>query len=372
MLDREVIEIKERVERLRIRLAESDFGCFIVTNLNNLLYLTGMRSSAGAALIDEEKVVLIIDGRYITVAEELADLHWRTGLQVVQVDGSYDETIVMQVLQGHFKRLGVESEHLSIKRFRWFEESLKSKCEIRETIGLIEDLREVKGEFELSCLRTGGRLLARVADESVQLVKPGRREREIAFDIDRCIENVGFEALAFDTIVASGCNSALPHAKPTERRIKEGDLVVLDFGGRYSGYCVDMTRTVAVGNCSEELIRMRDGVREAHSMAIDSVRPGVRASEVDRVARDVLGRYGLADKFVHSTGHGLGLEVHESPRLAPAVQLEKAGLDRTLRNGMVFTVEPGVYQPGVGGVRIEDDIEVTDNGCQVLTATRLG
>ena len=367
MLDKEMVEIKERVERLRLRLAESDLESLLVTDLNNLLYLTGLRSSAGAALINQDWVVLLIDGRYITIAEELAKLHWKAGLKVVQVDGTYDHTIAGQVIERQFRCLGVESENLSISRYKWFGEVFKNKCEVRDTTGLIEALREVKGSYELSCLRTGGRLLAGVADKAVQLVAPGRSEREIAFDIDRCIENIGFEDLAFETIVASGSNSALPHAKPTESRIKVGDLVVLDFGGRYSGYCVDMSRTVAVGKCSEELIRMCDAVREAHSMAIESVRPGVRASEVDRVARDVLGRYALADKFVHSTGHGLGLEVHESPRLAPAIQLEKTGLDRRLRNGMVFTIEPGVYQPGVGGVRIEDDVEVTDNGCQVLT-----
>jgi len=371
MLDREIIETKERVESLRLRLAESDLDCFLVTNLNNLFYLTGLRSSAGAALINQDELLLIIDGRYVTLAEELAMSYWKTGLTVIQVKETYEDTIVEQVIRGHFNRLGVESQNLSVSRYRFFDGALRNKCEVKETVGVVEDLREVKGEYELSCLRTGGRLLAGVADKAVQLVAFGKSEREIAFDIDRFIENVGFECLAFDTIVASGSNSALPHAKPTEKRIEVGELVVLDFGGRYSGYCVDMTRTVAVGRCSDELIRMCDSVREAHKMAIESVRPGIRASDVDRVARGVLGRYGLADKFVHSTGHGLGLEVHESPRLAPSVQLERAGLDRTLRNGMVFTVEPGVYIPGLGGVRIEDDVEVTDNGYEVLTESRV-
>jgi Xaa-Pro aminopeptidase len=187
----------------------------------------------------------------------------------------------------------------------------------------------------------------------------------VAHDIDALIRRLGFERPAFETIVASGPNSALPHARPGARVLQPGDGVVLDFGGVYDGYCVDLTRTVQLGDAGSDFRRVFAAVAEAQQAAIASIRPGIPASAVDSAARAVLGRYGLEEAFGHGTGHGLGLEVHEEPRIGRAL----AGVpDLLLEAGMVFTVEPGAYVEGVGGVRIEDDVLVTEDGCVVLTA----
>jgi Xaa-Pro aminopeptidase len=192
----------------------------------------------------------------------------------------------------------------------------------------------------------------------------GLTEKEIAGRIEEAMRQAGFSRPAFDTIVASGPNSALPHASPTDRVLETGDPTVLDFGGVYSGYCVDLTRTVQLGGISGDMARLFEAVAEAQTAAIAAVRPGIRPSEVDRAARTVLERHGLGEAFGHGTGHGLGLEIHEEPRVGRA----QANLpDDPLEPGVVITVEPGAYVPGTGGVRIEDDVLVTSDGCEVLT-----
>jgi Xaa-Pro aminopeptidase len=195
-------------------------------------------------------------------------------------------------------------------------------------------------------------------------VAPGRRERDVAADVDAALLRAGFERPAFETIVASGPNSALPHARPGDRRLEGGDAVVLDFGGVYDGYCVDLTRTVQLAPVTADFGRIFAAVKAAHAAALAAVRPGIPASDVDAAARDTLTRHGLGHAFVHGTGHGLGLEVHEEPRIGRA---GSTGSGESLRPGMVFTIEPGAYIPGFGGVRIEDDVLVGEGACEVLT-----
>jgi Xaa-Pro aminopeptidase len=196
------------------------------------------------------------------------------------------------------------------------------------------------------------------------------KEQELAAQIDWRIKSAGFERCSFETIVASGPNAALPHAHAGERVLRPGDLVVLDFGGVYGGYCVDLTRTVALGQPDAEQQRVYDAVLEAQNAAIAAVRPGARTGEIDAAARDTLGRHKLAEAFGHSTGHGLGVEVHELPRIGPrraATADAPAPADEAIEAGMVFTIEPGAYIPEWGGVRIEDDVLVTSSGVEVLT-----
>jgi Xaa-Pro aminopeptidase len=228
----------------------------------------------------------------------------------------------------------------------------------------VERARSIKDEEEITTLREAGRRLGLAARDVVALARPGKREVDVALEIDLLLRRFGFERPAFETIVASGPNSALPHARPGHRQLQEGDGVVLDFGGVYDGYCVDLTRTVQLGDAGADFRRLFAAVAEAQQAAISTVRPGVRASQVDSAVRAVLGRYGLEDAFGHGTGHGVGLEVHEDPRIGRPV----AGLpDVPLERGMIFTIEPGVYVEGAGGVRIEDDVLVTADGCEVLT-----
>ena len=220
----------------------------------------------------------------------------------------------------------------------------------------------MKDADEIRTLREAARRLSQVARQAPQLVRAGQTEQETAALVEAAIRAAGFEAFAFETIVASGPNGALPHARPTTRVIAEGDGVVLDFGGVYDGYCVDLTRTLQVGQTSEEFRRLFDAVVEAHGAALAAVTPGVQPAAVDRAARAVLERHGLGEAFGHGTGHGLGLEVHEEPRISPA-----APAGEPLVAGMVFTIEPGAYVPGIGGVRIEDDVLVVPDGCELLT-----
>jgi Xaa-Pro aminopeptidase len=232
---------------------------------------------------------------------------------------------------------------------------------------IVEQARAVKDAAEVAILREAARRLAGVGAAVPDLVRAGRTEMDVAGDIERLLRQAGFERPAFETIVASGPNGARPHARPTLRRLEANEGVVLDFGGVYDGYSVDLTRTVELGTPSSEWRRLRSAVAEAQEAAIAAVAPGVPSHRVDAAARAVLERHGLGEAFGHATGHGLGLDVHEEPRIAR----HTAGQPEVLLvPGMVFTVEPGAYVDGVGGVRIEDDVLVTGTGCEVLTRLR--
>ena len=226
---------------------------------------------------------------------------------------------------------------------------------------LIEARRVVKDAAEVATLREAARRLSGMARAALGFAREGRTELAVAGDIDVAIRAAGFERPAFETIVASGPNGARPHARPGGRTLQPGDGVVLDFGGVYDGYCVDLTRTVYIGVPAPALRRIAAAVREAHAAALAAVRPGVRPSQIDAAAREVLAGHGLGEAFGHATGHGLGLEVHEEPRIA---KLPGAHPDTPVAPGMVFTIEPGAYVDGLGGVRIEDDVLVVDGGCE--------
>jgi len=224
----------------------------------------------------------------------------------------------------------------------------------------------VKDDYEIAILRDAGRRLSSAAAAVLTDVRTGISERDLALAIDARIHAAGFSAPAFPTIVASGPNAALPHARPGERRLGEGDLVVLDFGGVYDSYCVDLTRTVVLGSASTRSREVFEAVRGAHDAAIGTVAPGRSRFAIDAAARDHLASAGMADAFGHGTGHGLGIEVHEDPRISRQRPGDE-GVHEFVRPGMVFTIEPGAYFPGWGGVRIEDDVLVTAGGCELLT-----
>ena len=357
-----------RLTRVRDRVSALGLESLLLTSLPNVFYLTGLRASAAAAIVTPDEIELITDFRYLTPATTLvASNRGPAALTVTPVEGSYDETIRDSLNRGHALRVGVEADHLTLRQWTWLTDNLGHEVTLVRTEGLVEAVRLVKDAAEIDALRTAGGLLARAVAPVLEFVRAGRTEREIAADIDRTVTAVGFEDRAFETIVASGPNSALPHARPGHRRLGGDDLVVLDFGGVYNGYCVDLSRTVCVGQRSPEAMRLHRAVLDAQTAAIAVVRPGIPASDVDAAARGVLEREGLAEAFGHSTGHGLGVEVHEGPRIARARHVGPTGSAVLLESGMVFTVEPGVYIPDVGGVRIEDDVLVTPEGCEVLT-----
>ena len=348
------------------RLNKSSLDALLVTHLPNTAYLTGLRSTAGVTVVSPEAIQLVIDSRYLTVATSLvASKEAPEGLSVIPVEASYNETIQQSLVNLGRARVGVEAEHMSLRQWHWLVERIReSDVTLVPTEGLVEASRLVKDDHEIECFRFAGQLIADAVSSIIEMVGPGRTERDIAAQIDHVLSQSGFEDRAFPTIVASGPNSALPHAHPSDRRVEEGDMILLDFGAVRDGYCVDLSRTVCVPPVSDEAIRLHAAVLEAHDAAIATVRPGVLAAEVDTAARSTLARHGLAEAFGHGTGHGLGLEVHEAPRIGRPGQ---PGSDVMLEPGMVFTVEPGVYLPEVAGVRIEDDVLVTAAGCEVLT-----
>jgi len=364
-----------RLSTLRSDLAARGLDALVVTHLPNLRYLTGFSGTAGAAVVSHTQCVLIVDFRYETAARALvADLPQGL-IDIRLVERTYDDALGDVLLESVTGKAAVEGASMTVGRFNRLADRLKQRGHtdpatvLVPTERIVERRRAVKDAAEINTLREAARLLSEVAWRVPSMVRHGRAEVEIAADIDMAIRNGGFERPAFDTIVAGGENGARPHARPGKRQVGEGDWVVLDFGGIYDGYCVDLTRTIPVGSGRSDLSGVAAAVLEAHDAAIAAVRPGARPSEIDGAARQVLARHGLADAFGHGTGHGLGLEVHEDPRIS---KLPGALPDDPVVPGMVFTIEPGAYIPGVGGVRIEDDVLVVEDGCEVLTDVPIG
>jgi Xaa-Pro aminopeptidase len=366
--------VSARLTHVRDHLSGAQLDALVVTHLPNLRYLTGFAGSAGAAVLLARGCLLLVDFRYVTAANDLAA--GLNGLVTVETfDRSYDEAIIDVLRRERCVRIGIEAAYLPVSRFNAISAGLASRAPLPvesltaapalvATERIVERARLIKDGAEIETLREAGRRLGRLALEVPRFVREGRTEREIAADIEAGLRGAGFSRPAFETIVASGPNSVLPHARPTDRRVAAGEPTVLDFGGVYDGYCVDLTRTVQLGAVSERQAKLYAAVREAQDAAIRAVRPGVAASTIDAAARSVLERHGLGEAFGHGTGHGLGLEVHEEPRItrqSPRLP------DQKIEPGMVFTIEPGAYLPGVGGVRIEDDVLVTADGCEVLT-----
>jgi len=357
----------DRIARLRADLRRSGLDAVVLTHPPNIQYSTELRATAGAAIILPGRTVLVVDSRYLSVARSVADT--RADTSVERAERSLDEAVVAVLRRENPGRVGVEGAHLPVARFNRIQ-SLLGTAAAGDAAGpvlivterLVERLRAVKDAGEIATLREAARRLSSVASQLRTFAIPGRTERQIASAVDDALKTAGFDRPAFETIVASGPNSALPHARPTARALREGEGVLLDFGGIYDGYCVDLSRTLHVGPESPAFRRLFDAVSEAHAAAIAEVKPGALPVDIDGAARRVLARHGLAEAFGHGTGHGLGLEVHEEPRISP-----HAPEGEPVLAGMVFTIEPGAYVPGTGGVRIEDDVLVVEGGCEVLT-----
>jgi len=368
-----------RLRALHTRLAHDELDALVVTHLANIFYLSRFRGSAGILLVMPGRATLIIDGRYVAAVRTLVDSDTDgAGMAVVQVESSYEETLCAALSASGASRVGIEAEHMTLARYDWLEQTLAgSGVMLRPTTGIVEAGRLIKDAEELAVLREAGAQISVVMEQALRRLEVGRTEREVAADIDWAIRSAGFDRPAFDTIVAAGPNTALPHAHPTDRRLALADLVLLDFGGVYNGYCVDVTRVASLGAPDPVATSWHAAVLAAHAAALEAVRPGVRGSEVDGAARAALDQRGLGDAFGHGTGHGLGIEVHEAPRIGkPRPTRASPGSDADVEDprlepGMVFTVEPGVYLPGRGGVRLEDDLVVTASGYELMTSVPL-
>jgi Xaa-Pro aminopeptidase len=362
--------LRRRHERIRERFDHLQIQALVITHLPNVRYVANHPGSAGIAILTRDAVHLLIDPRYAeAVRARQASAAACPSLRAWSVPGSYDEVVIDALAELGVSRAGIEAAHLTVARFDWLLAAIERRAlpiELRSTIDVVEGERMVKDDHEVAMLREAGARLDRVAAAAFASAREGVHEREVAAAIENAMRSAGYDRIAFDTIVASGPNAALPHHRAGDRRLVRGDLVVLDFGGILDGYCSDLTRTISVGSPTAEARRVYEAVRDAQQAAINAVRPGVRTDRIDQVARDVLEQRGLGEAFGHGTGHGLGLEVHELPRvtrLRPDTQTQQV----SLTPGMVFTIEPGAYVAGWGGVRIEDDVLVTESGCELLT-----
>jgi len=355
--------------RVRRALEASGLDALIVTTPANIRYLANHVGSAGTLIVTPSDIRLLVDFRYKEAVRSRQDSPAACpGLRITDVPESYDEALVAATMTLPGKAIGIEAGHLTVARQEWLIRTWQSRgagIALRSTERFIERFRAVKDAAEVTVLRQAAQGLTAVAAQAMAAVRAGTAERDVAGVIETALRHAGYERPAFDTIVASGPNSALPHYRAGDRSLHTGDLVVLDFGGVLDGYCSDLTRTVSVGQPSPEALRLHAAVREAQAAAIDAVKPGTTTADIDAAARQVLVAHGLGEAFGHGTGHGLGLDVHEEPRVGkPRSDVAPVRLEP----GMVFTIEPGAYLPGFGGVRIEDDVLVTEAGCEVLTS----
>ena len=351
------MDVAGRVDRLRALLAAEAVDALLVTALTNVRYLTGFTGSAGVVAVTADELLLVTDGRY---TEQAADQLAAAGVEArLEITGTEQRRIVAEALVDA-TRIGLEADHVSWAAQRRYEREWFPDTTLVATSGLVEQLRRTKDTGELARMEVA----AAVADAALAELRPwlltGPTEAEFALELDATMRRLGATRPSFETIVASGPNGARPHARPSGRRITDGDLVVLDFGAVVDGYCSDMTRTVAVGEVDETSRRMLEVVTAAQAAGVAAVRPGVDAAEVDAACRAVIAAAGWADAFTHGTGHGVGLDIHEAPRVGTTS-------DATLVVGDVVTVEPGVYLPAHGGVRVEDTVVVTPEGCRPLT-----
>jgi Xaa-Pro aminopeptidase len=363
------MDVAGRAGRLRAVMAEPGAGAdatspldaLLVTKLVNVRYLTGFTGSAGLLLVAPDGLVLVVDGRYGQQAgEQLA----AAGVDArVEVAGTDQHKVLGAVVSElGIARIGLEADAVTWGQQRDFADRWFPGLELVATSGLVERLRLVKDDGEVDRIHAA----AAVADQALANVRhrlaDALTEQDFGIELDFEIRRLGAWGNSFETIVASGPNGAKPHHRPSRRVIVEGDLVVIDFGAVVDGYCSDMTRTIMVGEPTDTQRRMLDVVTAAQQAGVDAAVDGAPVAAVDAACRDLIGAAGWGDAFVHATGHGVGLEIHEAPRVA-------ATGDGTLVPGVVVTVEPGVYLPAEGGVRVEDTLVITADGNRPLTHT---
>jgi Xaa-Pro aminopeptidase len=350
-----------RQKKLAMAARNGGLDGLLITHLPNIFYLCGFTGTAGVLLLQvserSHKMTFYTDGRYTQQANaEVQGAKVVVGKRSAFVEGHEG------ALKARIKTLGFEAEQLSYIAYKQLGQALRGKTSLKPVIGMVEQLRLVKDAEEIGQIRASVLLAASLFQTALSVIKPGVAETQVAGELELQARRAGAEKMSFDTIVAAGPRSALPHGRASTQPIPNQGFIILDYGVILAGYCSDMTRTVHVGAVSRVHRRMYDAVREAQLTSIGALAPGVETGEVDRAGREVLKKAGFDAFFTHSTGHGVGIEVHEQPRLAKS-QTQK------LVPGMVVTIEPGIYIPEEGGVRIEDMVLITETGHEVLTPT---
>jgi Xaa-Pro aminopeptidase len=348
-----------RLGRLRLSFSGTCTDVFLVSHAPNVRYLCGFTGSAGLLIVDSSTATLFTDSRYTFQAhEEVVNVR----VKICKHGLLRGVSEALHARKGRC-RVAYSAAQLSVAQKKALDEAAGASVKWVNDRNAVEKLRAVKDENEIALMRQSAELISKVFDQTLSRIRTGVTELAIAGEIEHEIKRQGGSGASFETIVASGPRSAWAHARPTSKPLKKSELVVLDQGAILRGYCSDMTRTVHLGKASRKVRGLYGAVQEAQEAGKEAIRPGVTAGEVDREVRNALKRAKLDRYFTHSTGHGLGLEVHEMPRLAKGDQT-------ILQEGMVLTVEPGVYLEGFGGIRIEDDVLVTSTGATRLTTTR--
>lgn len=342
-----------KLENLRKQLAAEQIDALLITNPFNRRYMTSFTGTAGVAIISAEDAVFITDFRYTAQAE--AEIN---GFRIVQHTKTIIEEVAKQAKEMNVKTLGFEKDDLSFAFYELYKKEVQA--DLKPVSGLVEKLRMVKTADEIETLKQA----AKIADDAFKhiftFIRPGITELDVSNELEFFMRKQGATSSSFSIIVASGLRSALPHGVATDKVIESGDFVTLDFGALYKGYISDITRTVAVGEPSEKLKEIYEVVLASQELALKEIKPGMTGIEADKIARDYIASKGYGEAFGHSTGHGIGLEVHEGPSLSSKSSV-------VLEPNMTVTVEPGIYLPEIGGVRIEDDIIITEEGNERLT-----
>jgi len=344
----------ERVEKLKKRLVKENVVSYLITKRENVRYISGFTGSSGAVLITPEKNYFITDFRYVEQAKKQCP-----GFIIEKHEDTILTQAAMLVKNLGIKTLHFEGDALTFKEYRELSEKAEG-IELLNLSEVVDELREIKDKDEVELIKKACRIADDAFSYILKAVTSGMTEKELAWEMEKHMREAGADDLAFETIVASGERGALPHGVASSKKLSLGEMITLDFGAKYQGYHSDITRTISLGEPPAKMLEIYEIVLEAQEAALNQIKPGVLAVDVDRVARDIISSRGYGEYFGHGLGHGVGLNIHEGPRLSPKGKA-------VLAPGMVVTVEPGIYLPGIGGVRIEDTVLVTDSGFEVLT-----
>lgn len=351
-------DFAQRRKRVLQEVRRRELDSLLVTHPANWYYLTGFTGESGALLLTLDGATLVTDGRFTIQAKQETN-----GIKIELQKGPLYPAVGFLLHRLGLASFGFDPAQVTVQQWKALRKASGAKCRGIEAGGIVEGLRLRKDAAELTVMRKAAILAGEALEQSLKLMRPGIREIEIAAEIEYQMRQRGASGPSFETIVASGRRGALPHARPTSKKLGKNELVVLDLGAILGKYCSDMTRTVHVGRASARTRELYQAVQEAQEAGVAAVGAGVTCGTVDAAVREVLKKHKVEEYFIHSTGHGLGLEVHEDPRIA-------RGQEVRLQPGNVVTIEPGVYLEGFGGIRIEDDVVVRESGREVLTRVK--
>ena len=346
--------IKKRLEKLRLKLKEVNLDAILITKKENYIYISGFTGTFAYLLVTQNDAVLLTDFRYTSQAKKQAKF-----FEIIEYQGKLLESLNSIIASKGVKSLGFEQNVITYKKYLDMKKNLKVS-ELKPVDGMIEDIRVKKDSNEIETIKKAVEIADNAFSHILNYIKPGVREYEIAIEIEHYMKRQGAKGSSFETIVASGHRSSLPHGTATDKKIENNEVITIDFGAIYDNYCSDITRTIFVGQPNEKFLKIYNIVLEAQKTALMGAKKGLLGSEIDSIARDIIDKNGYGENFGHGLGHGVGLEVHEMPSLSKRGNMK-------MENGMVVTIEPGIYINELGGVRIEDTVVINDDTPIVLT-----